>query len=98
MERNKVQAGQAIPAELQEQPPKAKVLNVYYSRFRIDSFYFCRQCKDYFETARATKANRTFFAASFFQGNISIVWAQFKRKHQAERVVLISWTEFKAFF
>ena len=71
--------GPRQPPEEREQTFKAKVPEVYYGKSHIDCYHFCQQCKDHFETAGATRFNRTPFAASFFRENISVCWAQFKR-------------------
>ena len=54
---------------------KAKVPEVYYGKSYMDCYHFYQQCKDYFETVRATGFNRTLFAAFFLCGNISVHWA-----------------------
>ena len=61
------------PAE-REQSFKAKVVDIYYRKLHIDCYHFCQQCKDHFETAEATGANWTLFAASFLCENISVRW------------------------
>ena len=76
---------------------KAKVPEVYYGKLHIDCNYFCQQYKDHFETAGATGTNWTLFAAFFLCGNISMRWAQYKRRHRGEELIPISWTEFKVF-
>lgn len=63
----------------------------------MDCYNFCQQCKDYFATARATGSNRILFAATFLRGTISLRWTQYKRHHQGEGVIPITWVEFKAF-
>ena len=55
-----------------ERSLKAKVPEIYYGKSHMDCYHFCQQCKDHFETVRATRFNRTPFAASFFRGNISV--------------------------
>ena len=67
------QGPRQLPAE-REQPLKAKVLKVYYGKSHIDCYHFCQQCEDHFETAGATRTNRTPFAASFLRGSISVCW------------------------
>ena len=52
---------------------KAKILEMYYDKSYMDCYHFCQQCKDHFETAGATGANRTPFATFFFRENISAV-------------------------
>lgn len=49
-----------------EQPLKAKLFDVYFGKLYIDCYHSCQQYKDYFNTADATRSNRTLFAASFF--------------------------------
>ena len=63
----------------------------------MDCYHFCQQCEDHFETVGAIGFNRTLFAASFLRGNISVRWAQFKRRNRGEELTPITWTEFKAF-
>ena len=58
------------PAE-REQFFKAKMPDVYYKKLYMDCYHFCQQCKDYFETPRATRANRTPFAVFLLCKNIS---------------------------
>ena len=84
------------PAE-REQSLKAKVPEVYYGKSYMDCYHFCQQCEDHFETAGATRTNRTPFAASFLCGSISVRWTQYKRRHRGEELIPITWTEFKAF-
>ena len=60
------------PPTERKQPLKAKIPELYYGKLHMDYYQFCQQCKDYFETARATKAKRTLFAAFFLHGNISM--------------------------
>ena len=87
-----------------KQPPtergetlNTKVPKVYYVKLYIDCYHFYQRCKDYFETARATKANRNLFAAFFFRGNISLRWTQFKCHHQDEELNPITWAVFNVF-
>ena len=60
------------PAE-RKQPFKAKVLEIYYGKLYMDCYHFCQNCKDYLETAEATKANRTLFTAFFSMGTLVFV-------------------------
>ena len=89
--------GPRQPPEERERTLKATVPEVYYGKSHIDYYHFCQQCKDYFETAGATRFNRTLFAASFLRGNINVYWAQFKRLNRDEELTSITWKEFKAF-
>ena len=60
------------PLAKRKQLFKAKVPQVYYGKLHIDCYHFCQQCEDYFETAKATGANRTLFVAFFLHKNISV--------------------------
>ena len=50
----------------------------------MDYYNFSQQCEDYFTIARATKANKIPFAASFLQDRISFYRQQYKRRHNAD--------------
>ena len=80
-----------------EQFFKAKVPKVYYGKSHMDYYHFCQRCIDYFETVGAIGTNQTPFATSFFSGNISVRWVQFKRYNRGLELTPITWTEFKAF-
>ena len=84
------------PAE-RERFFKAKVPDVYYRKSYMDCYHNSQQCKDHFETAGATRVNRTPFAAFFLCGSISIQWTQYKRRHRGEEPTSITSTEFKTF-
>ena len=64
---------------------KAKVSDVYYKKSYIDCYHFCQQCKDYFETVRATRTNQILFAAFFLCGSINVQWTQYKHYHWSEK-------------
>ena len=70
---------------------------MYYGKLYMDCYHFCQQCEDHFETAGATGFNQTPFVAFFLRGNISVCWAQFKRRNRGEELTPITWTEFKVF-
>ena len=59
---------------------------------------FCQQCEDHFATTGAKGPNRIPFVASFLRDRINFCWQQYKRKHEAESTVFITWEEFKIFF
>ena len=63
---------------------------MYYDKLYMDFYHFCQQCKNHFETAGPTGFNRTPFAAFFLRGNISVRWAQFKRRNQGEELTSIT--------
>ena len=63
----------------------------------MDCYNFCQQCEDYFATAGATGPTRIPFAASFLRDRISFRWQQYKRRHDTETSVPVTWDEFKAF-
>ena len=71
---------------------KAKIPEVYYCKSHMDCYHFCQQCKDYFKIVGATGTNRTPFTTSFLCGNISMHWAQFKRRNRGEELTSITWT------
>ena len=73
--------GPKQPLSKRKQSFKAKVPEMYYDKSHMNCYYFYQQCKDYFETTRAIKANRTSFAAFFLCGSISVRWMQYKRRH-----------------
>lgn len=62
----------------------------------MECYKFYQQCKDHFNTARATGPNGILFAASFLRRTISRRWVQHKIRHQSTS--LITWPEFKKFF
>ena len=61
----------------------------------MECYYFCQQCKDYFDTAGATWSNHNPFAASFLCEQISFRLHQHKRRSQVGPLPQIN---FKAFF
>ena len=86
-----------IVAEASREKLKARSLDVYHRKSHIDYYNFCQQYEDYFATARATGSTRIFFATSFLRDQISFCWQQYKRRHDAETPVWVTWDEFKAF-
>ena len=80
-----------------EKPLKARSPDVYRGKSHIEYYNFCQQCKDHFATAGAKSSNRILFAASFLRDHINFRWQQYKRKHEAESTVPITWKEFKTF-
>ena len=60
-------------------------------------YNFCQQCEDHFATAGAKGPNCILFAISFLRDRINFRWQQYKRKHEAESTVPITWKEFKTF-
>ena len=93
MKITQVQA-QAL-AEPQEQLLKARSLEIYSRKSHMDSYYFCQQYENHFETSSATGMNRTPFVVLFLRSIISLKWAQHKRRHQS--ATPITWSEFKIF-
>ena len=73
-----------------EQIFKAKISEVYYGKLYMNCYHFCQQCKDYFKTSRATRANRTLFVASFLHKNISVHRAEFKYCNRGEELTPIA--------
>ena len=68
--------------ELRKDQLKARFPDLYYGKSHIECYYFCQQCKDYFDTVGTTGSNRTPFAASFLCGRISFRWHQHKCRGQ----------------
>ena len=73
---------------------KARFPDLYYGKSHMECYHFCQQCEDYFDTAGATRSNRTLFAASFLHARISFRWQKHKRWGQ---VGLLPWIDFKTF-
>ena len=90
-----------VPAPVVSEVPweklKARSLDVYRGKSHMDCYNFCQQCEDYFATAGATGPTRIPFAASFLRDRISFRWQQYKRRHDTETSVPVTWDEFKAF-
>ena len=63
----------------------------------MECYNFCQQCEDHFGIAGAKDPNYIFFATSFLRDRINFCWQQYKRKHKAKSIVLITWEEFKTF-
>ena len=55
----------APPVEPKELPLKARFPDLYFGKSYLDCYWFCQQCEDHFERARANGDNRTPFADSF---------------------------------
>ena len=67
-DQQQAQRQMAPPAlELWERPLKAWFPDLYYGNSHLDCYWFCQQCKDYFEIAEAKKPNRILFAALFLR-------------------------------
>ena len=64
--------GQELKPEVsRKRPLKAKVLDMDLGKSYMDSYHFCQQWKDHFETARDTGLNRILFAALFLGKKIN---------------------------
>ena len=64
--------GQEPKAEVpRKRSLKAKVPNIYFKKSHMDYYHFCQQYENHFETAGATRSNRTPFATSFFYRKIN---------------------------
>ena len=63
----------------------------------MECHFFCQQCEDYFDTARATGHKRVFFAASFLQDQINFCWQQYKTQVESNNAIPPTWDKFKAF-
>ena len=69
---------------------KTKNPDLYYENSHIECYYFCQQCKDYFETARAKGYKRVFFATSFLKDRIFFYLQQYKNRVEQDRAALSS--------
>ena len=72
--------------------------NFYYRSLHIECYYFCQQCKDYFNIIRATSHKRILFAASFLKDWINFCWQQHKMHVKSDNAISSIWDKFKAFF
>ena len=59
-------------SERQQRHLKAPFSDFYKEKLYIDCYHFLQQCKDYFNTAKATIKNCTPFAALFFRKSMSV--------------------------
>lgn len=50
---------------------KARFPELYFGKSYLDCYWFCQQCKDYFDTIRATGNNYTLIAAFFLWDGIN---------------------------
>ena len=63
----------------------------------MDCDNFCQQCENYFATVGATGPTWISFATFFFRDRISFCWQQYKRKHNVDSLIPVTWNEFKVF-
>ena len=82
---------------IHKKPLKARSPDVYCGKSHMKCYKFCQQCEDHFAIAGAKGPNRIPFAASFLWNRINFRWQQYKRKHEAQSTVPITWEEFKIF-
>ena len=87
----------SVVSKLSQEKLKTCSPDVYRGNSHMDCYNFCQQCEDYFATARATGPTRISFAMSFLRDRISFQWQQYKRRHDADTPVPVTWDEFKAF-
>ena len=80
-----------------EKSLKARSSDVDCGKSHMECYNFCQQCEDHFATAGAKSPNRISFAVSFLRDRINFRWQQYKRKHEAENTVSITWEEIKTF-
>ncbi len=79
-----------------DRPLKSRNRNLYYGNLHIECYYFCQQCKDHFKVAGSLGHKRVLFAARFLKNRILNWWQQHKTRIQCNRLVPITWDEFKA--
>ncbi len=80
-----------------DRPLKPRYPDLYYGNLHMECYYFCQQCKDYFEIAGSLSHKRIPFAAEFLKDCILNRWQQHKTRKQCNWLALITWDEFKAF-
>ena len=85
-----------IDAEPRERPLKARLSDLYYEDLHIEYYWFCQQCEDHFNTARAKGSNQIPFAASFLRKKALRRWLQYKRQNNGAKPM--TWPEFNDFF
>ena len=85
-----------IIAKASREKLKTRSPDIYRGKSYMNCYNFCQQCEDYFATARVTRPTRILFTASFLRDRISFRWQQYKRKHDIETPILITWDKFKA--
>ena len=83
--------------DVSDRPLKARNPDLYYGNSHIESYHFCQQCEDHFETVGAKGHKRVPFATSFLKDRIHHCWQQYKTRIKRNRAALLSWEEFKAF-
>ncbi len=54
--------------------------NLYYDHLHMEYYYFCQQCKDYFEVAGLLDHKRIPFATGFLKDRILNQWQQHKTR------------------
>ena len=77
---------------------KACSLDVYRGKSHMNCYNFYQQCENYFATAGTMESTWILFATIFVQDWISFRWQQYKRRHDADTLVSITWDKFKAFY
>ena len=80
-----------------DRPLKPRNPDLYYGHLHIECYYFCQQCKDYFEVAGSLGHKRVPFAARFLKDCIVNEWQQHKTRMQRNRLAPMTWDKFKAF-
>lgn len=81
----------------QEKPLKAKVPDVYRSKFYKDYYNFFQQYKNHFTMSGARGLNQVAFIATFFKQQALFRQQQYKQKFKANTIALIVWDNFKIF-
>ncbi len=71
-----------------DRPLKSWNSNLYYGNLRMECYYFCQQCKDYFEVAGSLGHKHVPFPVRFLQDRILYRWQQHKTRMQCNRLTL----------
>ena len=83
--------------DVSDRPLKARNPDLYYGNSHIESYHFCQQCEDHFETVGAKGHKRVPFATFFLKDRIHHRWQQHKTRIKRNRAAPLSWEEFKTF-
>ena len=83
--------------DVTDKPLKPRNPDLYYGNLHMECYYFCQQCKDYFEVAGSLGHKHVSFAAGFLKDRILNRGQQLQTRMQRNRLVSLTWDKFKAF-
>ncbi len=73
-----------------DRPLKLRNPDLYYGHSNIECYYFCQQCKNYFEVTGLLGYKRILFIARFLKDHILNRWQQYKTRMQRNKLVPIT--------